>query len=188
MVHRAREWDQVDAGDQLTATSHQPPAAGNWKLEDHARRESNGKRENDDARVDHHRIGARQRRSDELHEHWHRERSEHQPCGSSHKREQHAFRKHVTNDAAVAGAERDPDGDVATAAQPAREQEARDVDARDEQHAGDRDKQHQQDCADPLDHDVLRPRHEHRRLVVRLWIRFLEARGNRCDFRPRLID
>ena len=51
--------------------------------------------------------------------------------------EQHALDQQLTDDAAAAGAERETDGDLFLPRRRARDQQARDVGARDQQHAAD---------------------------------------------------
>ena len=82
-------------------------------------------------------------------------------------RDQHALGEEVPDDAGASRAERDANGEVAPAGQRPRQQQAGDVDARDQQHAGDGTEQHEQRRAHTLHHQLLRARDRHADARVR---------------------
>ena len=111
------------------------------ETEDEPRDERQPETEEQNADVHLHGAGARQIGGRDGHQRPDAPRAEQQPGGAAGQREHHAFRQQLAHQAPAPGAEGGAHRDFARSRRRAREQQVRDVDARDQQHEADRAEQ-----------------------------------------------
>jgi hypothetical protein len=147
--------------------------------------ERRGHPEHDD--VDPHLLDARHARRQRRQERLQPEVAEQHAGDGAQQRQQHALGQQLAQHARAAGPEREPHGDLALPVGGAREQQVRDVRARDQQHEGDRAQQQHQRGAHVADHGLVQRLDRHALLGVRVRVLLGEPRGDRLDVGARLL-
>ena len=121
-------------------------------------------------------------------EHFGSPRREDQSEQSAEPRKHDALRQQLPDDAAASCTERRTQRDLLCANRGAREQQVRDVRDRDQQHAADRTEEHIERARDIADEIFAQRANRGAEIGIRIRILLLERRGERGQFRLRLLD
>ena len=147
-------------------------------------RERESERDGIDARLLEPRHARRARRDDPGDE----PLRQHEAGGRRRQRQHRAFGQQLAHDAAPAGAERGADGDFASTGGAAREQQVRDVAARDQQHESDGAQQDEQTRSIAADELLAKRLHRVAELAGVAWEVVAQPHGDGLELLQRLLD